>query len=479
MKKICFNILVLFFTLSTALYSQSDKNNANIWYFGDRAGIDFNSGTSVALIDGQIDTQEGIATICDNQGEFLFYTDGNTVWDRNHNPMPNGNNSLNGHYSATQTAIIVPNLSDTNLYYIFTVDAAENDLLNGLCYSVIDMTLPGNGTITNPLGDVKPTEMNIQLVTPVAEKVTAVLNPNQIDYWVIAHGWNNNTFYAYEVTSSGVNTIPIISNVGNIHSGGIDNNNAVGYMKSSPNHNKIALVNRTNGTIDLYDFDSSTGTISNEICITPNNPLIYGVEFSKYGEYLFIGGTQIISRYNVSSGTLENITFDNPGYLYPDNVIRALQLGPDGKIYVSIRYYDYLSVISNPEDTNTVLTINGVYLDVDGQGRNCRFGLPNIFYYKGWYNPVSISNIESLNEQIVHIYPNPFNNVTTFVISGKNKKEQYNFILYDLIGKEVKEIKNISTNIFHLKRDNLTSGMYFYKLLNKKEIIAVGKIIVN
>ena len=133
MKKICFNILVLFFTLSTALYSQSDKNNANIWYFGDRAGIDFNSGTSVALIDGQIDTQEGIATICDNQGEFLFYTDGNTVWDRNHNPMPNGNNSLNGHYSATQTAIIVPNLSDTNLYYIFTVDAAENDLLNGLC----------------------------------------------------------------------------------------------------------------------------------------------------------------------------------------------------------------------------------------------------------------------------------------------------------------------------------------------------------
>ena len=60
-----------------------------------------------------------------------------------------------------------------------------------------------------------------------------------------------------------------------------------------------------------------------------------------------------------------------------------------------------------------------------------------------------------------------------------NLKEQFNFILYGLIGKEVKEIKNISTSIFHLKRDNLTSGMYFYKLLNKKEIIAAGKIIVN
>ncbi len=79
----------------------------------------------------------------------------------------------------------------------------------------------------------------------------------------------------------------------------------------------------------------------------------------------------------------------------------------------------------------------------------------------------------------VKVFPNPFNNITTFIISGLGKKEQLNFILYDLIGKEVKEINNISTNIFHLKRDNLTSGMYFYQLLNKKEIIATGKIIIN
>ena len=79
----------------------------------------------------------------------------------------------------------------------------------------------------------------------------------------------------------------------------------------------------------------------------------------------------------------------------------------------------------------------------------------------------------------VKVFPNPFNNITTFIISGLGMKEQLNFILYDLIVKEVKEINNISTNIFHLKRDNLTSGMYFYQLLNKKEIIATGKIIIN
>jgi len=68
------------------MYSQKE---ANIWYFGENAGLDFNSGVPVALLDGQLNTREGCATISDKNGNLLFYTDGITVWNRSHKIMQN------------------------------------------------------------------------------------------------------------------------------------------------------------------------------------------------------------------------------------------------------------------------------------------------------------------------------------------------------------------------------------------------------
>jgi len=78
---------LLFFLYTLASFAQRE---ANIWYFGENAGLDFNSGTPVALTNGQLDTLEGCATISNNNGQLLFYTDGITVWNRNHVVMPNG-----------------------------------------------------------------------------------------------------------------------------------------------------------------------------------------------------------------------------------------------------------------------------------------------------------------------------------------------------------------------------------------------------
>ncbi|WP_168196962.1 hypothetical protein [Flavobacterium alkalisoli] len=51
-------MLVLFvqsFFFNQAIYAQKE---ANIWYFGQHAGLDFNSGIPVPLLDGQINTNE-------------------------------------------------------------------------------------------------------------------------------------------------------------------------------------------------------------------------------------------------------------------------------------------------------------------------------------------------------------------------------------------------------------------------------------
>ena len=95
------------------------QNEGNIWYFGENAGLDFNSGVPVVLTDGQLVTQEGCASIADNNGDLLFYTDGMTVYNKQHTIMPNGYGLL-GNNSSTQSAIIVKQPGSASIYYIFT-----------------------------------------------------------------------------------------------------------------------------------------------------------------------------------------------------------------------------------------------------------------------------------------------------------------------------------------------------------------------
>jgi len=72
--------LILPFLSVFSLSAQEIQNTSNTWYFGNRAGLDFNTSPPTALSDGQLNTQEGIATVSNNNGELLFYMDGITVW---------------------------------------------------------------------------------------------------------------------------------------------------------------------------------------------------------------------------------------------------------------------------------------------------------------------------------------------------------------------------------------------------------------
>lgn len=200
MKK---NITFILWLLSLAVYSQGE---ANIWYFGDHAGLDFNSGVPVALTNSQMLTHEGCAVLSNGAGQLLFYTDGVTIWNKNHQIMLNGS-GLMGDFSSTQSAIIVPKPGSSNLFYVFTTDYEAHS--NGLRYSIIDLTLDGG------LGGITSTK-NILLYTPSCEKLTVVKHANTVDFWIITHGWNNNNYYSYLLDTNGVNPIPIISSIGTL-----------------------------------------------------------------------------------------------------------------------------------------------------------------------------------------------------------------------------------------------------------------------
>ncbi|WP_445711840.1 polymorphic toxin type 23 domain-containing protein [Flavobacterium sp.] len=139
--KYCF-LLLLFVTLA---FSQQE---ASVWYFGQNAGIKFESnGTITTLTDGQLNTAEGCATLADSNGNLLLYTDGVTVWNRNHGIMPNGT-GLMGDPPSTQSATIVPMPGSVTLFYVFTLDAFAGG--NAAASSFVASFSPA---INIPIGD--------------------------------------------------------------------------------------------------------------------------------------------------------------------------------------------------------------------------------------------------------------------------------------------------------------------------------------
>ncbi len=373
----CVIALIALFVVSN-LSAQREAAN---WYFGTFAGLDFNSGTPVPLFDGQIKTVEGCESFSDSDGNLLFYTEGNSVWNRRHEVMPNGT-GLGGSFSTTQSALVVPNPAATTIYYVFTPDDALAYRLgspSGFNFSIVNMALQGG------LGDV--TSKNTTLLPEGSEKVSAVRGPTGDYYWVVTH--LRDRFYSYRVDASGVNTTPVVSVVGPNIDG---NNNIRGALKISPDGGKLAVAHTIlepeyASSLYLFDFNTTTGRVSNGQSLSGNRTY-YGVEFSSNSSKLYSSG-MTISRDNGETvlANLQIVQFDlqQPNILDSEYVVHtfeagigneisgSLQIAIDKKIYHAVPNSN-LSVIRTPN-------LDGINCDfrefgVDLGDRSATYGLP-------------------------------------------------------------------------------------------------------
>lgn len=345
--------------------SFSQKGN-NIWYFGEYAGLDFNQGPPVALTNGQLHTIEACASVADDNGSLLFYTDGMTVWNKQHAVMLNGS-GLGGEPSATQT-IIVQKPGNDNVYYIFCTKINDGQLN----YSTVDITKGGG------LGEV--TQKNQFLLTFSTEKVTAVRHANGKDIWFIAHEANNNFFVTWLITANGVPTTPTSStSIGTLNNG--SSTSGIGYLKASTDGKTLALASYdgNGGFVETFSFDTSLGYMSNVHTLrgfTPGtNP--YGIEFSPDGKLLYISEYQISVGCNLYQVKLPftNGQISDKGIVLSTAVgYGALQLAPDNKIYLSQIDQNYLHVINSPntDGPGCNFVAEAVYLN----GKKAKLGLP-------------------------------------------------------------------------------------------------------
>ncbi|BAO74529.1 T9SS type B sorting domain-containing protein [Winogradskyella sp. PG-2] len=410
----------LIFLLLVTCFVSFGQNEASYWYFGQNAGLRFDAqaGTVNAVTDGQINTLEGCTSISDADGNLLFYSDGSTVWNRNHQIMVNGT-GLKGDDSSTSSGLIVPKPQDSDFYYIFTVDephhfntanfpneTANDGVNDGLTYSRINI-LDDNG-----LGAVDAVEKNIPLVTydtsdplqvdtKCSEKITAVKADDCSSFWLITHFAD--TFYAFKIDENGVDSTPVTSVVIPYIPVEGYRRNALGYLKASPDGTKLisanfgesaALGENSGGSINLYDFNNDTGVVSNslELYSAQNNNSPYGVEFSAENRKVYAtvgagaagGGQSQILQWNLESSDIPN----SIQVIHTSNTISAgaLQLGIDRRIYraqVSFQDFNntgrYVGVINNPEADGLATNYDeqGVLVDVNGFAQNLsKIGLP-------------------------------------------------------------------------------------------------------
>lgn len=319
------------------------QNETNHWYFGDQAGLNFGNASLTVLSDGAMNTPAGCSTISDAQGNLMFYTNGNSVWNKNHQLMTNGT-GLAGDPSNTQSSIIIPKPKDPNTYYIFTTREVQitspTFVMPGLYYSEIKFSN------TDPLGSV--VMKNERLNPSTTERLTAIHHAPSNTIRVIAFGnlsgtpnSPKNTFFVYNVTENGVMRATITSPQETTSS-------SAGAMKISPNGQYIAIADYTGSYIYIYDFDNDTVSFNLNSIVNARLGLStfvpYGIEFSQDSKILYFTvknpptNTSYLRKYIIESTEPfnEGLTVARSS----NYDFGALQLASNGNIYMAS--YDQL-----------------------------------------------------------------------------------------------------------------------------------------
>jgi PKD repeat protein len=309
--------------------------------------------------------------------------------------MANGS-GLVGATGNHNNVLIIKQPSATNIYYVFHLKPSSSTMppnSDGLYYSIVDMGLAsGQGSVT-----IK----NVLVLSgSYCHKLAGTRHVNGKDFWIVikecsitnTNIWNGIfAFNSFLLSATGVSSVAAVSNFTYANTAHYANAVKIGQMKISPNGSKLACANygfnvpynSSVGTFEIYDFNNSTGQVSNYVPLYKGpqagntHASGFGVEFSPDASRLY--GT-LSNNYNYPAGAIvewdlcsaNNNTIATTETLVPVptmttiNGFGCLQLAPDGKIYVARYFHDpkFLSVIHNPNSMGpaTAFSLSAVTL---------------------------------------------------------------------------------------------------------------------
>ncbi len=461
----------------------------NTWYFSPTTkGILFDINTNIPVVatcHAPLTSVHGCGVAANpSSGTVLFYTDGEFVFDAGNFQMPNGSGLFSGSSCTEKAQIVqVPNTCDS--FYVFS-NNADSPTMGSIHYSIVNMSLPGNGTMGQPKGDVEPISKNTSVMDSSTECFTIVPNIIGHNYWLITPVNGTSNINVYSITAFGV-TYANSFNTGIIFNSSM----SIKYSKLA---SKVAYASVVeNDPALLIDFNDATGVLSNATIIG-NTPIgtctnIYNgwhdVEFSPDGTKIYLSKYRMYSpasagriyQYDLSiPGSPLTMVFNNAS-TDVSKTNTGLQAGPDGKIYFI--YYNtttnderLIGCINNPNLAGNLCNVNPAALDLGvSQGNNGRFSRP-AFFNKDIFpiiklDPCSGTGITENNvDNLFLISPNPTNGIINLSLNIVSEKTI--FTVSTIIGEKIYSENIGSKNNERIDLSKFSAGVYFCTLETSK-----------
>lgn len=388
----------LVFLYSISVQAQRADMQANHWFFGNNAAINFQLGQDPVLsASNNINTQKASMTYSDKKGDLVLYSNGSRVWNKNGNVVEGAENLIRA-FDPSYPGLIVPIPENEGSFYVFSVDDSRGNnnptaVEFPIFYTKLDMNANnGEGkTISTPLPIWNETSFGL----------TTVKHCNNVDYWLVIHKGRGNGFLTYLITKDGLDltNYPIESKFGISFIG--SSQGLQQEIIASENGKKIALTKPANpegGFIEIFDFDNTSGKITRSVSSYKNLGKIKGAAFSPDASFIYvsifanqesISATELRNDYKViqlrtipaptyealiaeksytgqTSGELGEFLVETGGF-------GNLKLGPNGKIYMAHLDASFLSVINKPNSAGSASDFDYAAFGLGGKTSRAQF----------------------------------------------------------------------------------------------------------
>ncbi len=324
-------LLLLFFI---CLYSLGfAQKEANIWMIERGNGLDFFDDTARFYGGCKLGDNETSSSICDKDGNLLFYTNGIVVYNRFHKLVKNGTGLgfplTQNESTSFQGSLILKHPLNDSIMYIFSTDYRGQQ--GGLVYS--ELSIHRN----NDSGLIL--KKKIRLTSNVNESIQAINHQNGVDIWIITHGYGNSTFNKFLITKNGLSNCLKTQNIGFFHST-FSGSGAQSCSKFSSNGNQFIHIDFNREKIEILKFNSENSLFSTQNKLFDVKGGVYFAEFSPNGKLIYLVYPDSLLQLNIEKRSFIKIGNNNS--------YTQLQMAKNGKIYGSIQDSVHLIEISSP-----------------------------------------------------------------------------------------------------------------------------------
>ncbi len=487
----------------TSLIGQEKRDYQ--WVFGRDGGtiLNFNiEPPAIEQIDKEMDMKSGSSSICDTDGNLLFYSNGCYIANSIHEMMENGDSigmgylessfCENGGSPNTQGVLILPKPTSDSLYYIFYLDlGAPYEFPVGmyfplaperLFYSIIDMSLEGG------LGKVIEKNQLILQDTFARFGIQATRHSNGTDWWIILPKSHSNCYYKFLFTSDGLQA-PDLQCIGN-EWGDDDTQGQITFSPKGDIYVRYMYYNDLN----IFDFDTSNGQLSNHVNVSFGQDTFNfaGVAFSSSSQFLYATAYTKIYQFDMFADNIEESKYligeleTPPGTQFKTRFYQA-RLAPDEKIYISgTNQFNHLHIIHNPNCPESLCGLEQYAIQLNEFPTFNSFTMPNFPHFYDWTDSTVCDTILSTstipeNFKSIEVFPNPANEFINIKFN-ESYSGTAKLLIKDLTGTISKDyslegliLGNWSKRI---EIEDMLSGVYFLTVIHEGKTLLSKKIII-